>query len=388
MPTRTAARSAALARIPDTAALDDRIAVARQTARVIWRGQDLALMALPELIARTPGRRERERLFAAWREGLEALNPLLEQRLDAWTAGGDVIARAAGGGLDAQRLAVELERFVLDSETPYYAALRRYLALLDIEQGDGTEGDLWHVARGTAWAHWFGDREVRRAVERAGRTAVADAGFDGWRAAEAMLGGSQGAEHSAGRSAVDGAYASVVGSPIWLRDDLGVVAGEVPALSDFIAFVHLWRIRRLVSVLGYELRLFAPGGASDTALARAYYAGMVGHMTGVHVPEEAYLADVSAPFASAHAIRDLLLAAQVVEVLEQRHGDAWWRDPNAVELIGTIGAATSPEDVLAQLGYDSLDWRPVLRQIRTRLIGEMSGYGGPNITTRAGTRKV
>jgi hypothetical protein len=35
-----------------------------------------------------------------------------------------------------------------------------------------------------------------------------------------------------------------------------------------------------------------------------------------------------------------------------------------------------------------LDWRPVLRQIRTLLIGEMSGYGGPNITTRAGTRKV
>jgi hypothetical protein len=45
-------------------------------------------------------------------------------------------------------------------------------------------------------------------------------------------------------------------------------------------------------------------------------------------------------------------------------------------------------DVVAQLGYDRLDWRPVLRQIRTLLIGEMSGYGGPNITTRAGTRKV
>ncbi len=46
------------------------------------------------------------------------------------------------------------------------------------------------------------------------------------------------------------------------------------------------------------------------------------------------------------------------------------------------------EDVVAHLGYDHLDWRPVLRQIRAQLIGEMSGYGGPNITTRAGTRKV
>jgi hypothetical protein len=49
---------------------------------------------------------------------------------------------------------------------------------------------------------------------------------------------------------------------------------------------------------------------------------------------------------------------------------------------------SSIADALAYLGYDALDWRPVLRQIRTRLIGEMSGYGGPNITTRAGTRKV
>jgi hypothetical protein len=44
--------------------------------------------------------------------------------------------------------------------------------------------------------------------------------------------------------------------------------------------------------------------------------------------------------------------------------------------------------VVASLGYDHLDWRPVLRQIRAQLIGEMSGYGGPNITTRAGSRKV
>jgi hypothetical protein len=55
-----------------------------------------------------------------------------------------------------------------------------------------------------------------------------------------------------------------------------------------------------------------------------------------------------------------------------------WRD----------GLGPSAEDVVGALGYDHLDWRPVLRQIRAQLIGEMSGYGGPNITTRAGSRKV
>jgi hypothetical protein len=78
----------------------------------------------------------------------------------------------------------------------------------------------------------------------------------------------------------------------------------------------------------------------------------------------------------------------LVEVLEERHGLRWWRENAAVTLLDRVAATTSISDTLAELGYDALDWRPVLRQIRTRLIGEMSGYGGPNITTRAGTRKV
>jgi len=78
----------------------------------------------------------------------------------------------------------------------------------------------------------------------------------------------------------------------------------------------------------------------------------------------------------------------LVDSLERRLGTTWWRSADAAGIVDPVGAATSDADVLAQLGYDALDWRPVMRQIRTRLIGEMSGYGGPNITTRAGTRKV
>ena len=73
---------------------------------------------------------------------------------------------------------------------------------------------------------------------------------------------------------------------------------------------------------------------------------------------------------------------------DSQFGPEWWASDEARAFAGQLAEATSTDDVLAQLGYDALDWRPVLRQIRTRLIGEMSGYGGPNITTRAGTRKV
>ena len=77
--------------------------------------------------------------------------------------------------------------------------------------------------------------------------------------------------------------------------------------------------------------------------------------------------------------------------LEARHGRGWWRDPAAgasLQELWSHGSGWSARDVVAHLGYNAVDWRPVLRQVRTQLIGEMSGYGGPNITTRAGTRKV
>jgi hypothetical protein len=296
------------------------------------------------------------------------------------------VGAAAAAGTDPRSLAVDLERFVLHSETPYYAALRRYLALIGIEQGDATVADLWHVTRGTPWAHWFGDREIRRALAAVGRPVIESAELGGWRDAEDMLVGTTTDGASVAADAVNAAYGSLAGSPAWLAEDLGIVAAEVTAFADFAAFVRLWRLRQDIAMLQYELRLFA--GPADPALSRAYYAGIVGHMIGVSVPEEEYLHDVGTPFASARRLEVSLLAGQLIETLESRRGATWWRDDGAGELTAAVASATSTGDALAQLGYDALDWRPVLRQIRTRLIGEMSGYGGPNITTRAGTRKV
>ena len=162
-------------------------------------------------------------------------------------------------------------------------------------------------------------------------------------------------------------------------------AEEVAAFADFAAFVRLLRLRRAHAELQYELRLFT---TDDAALQRAYYSGVVGHMTGVSVGEAGYLSGVTRPFASVRRLETSILGAMLIEVLESRHGPHWWRDKASARLTERVGAADKLDDVLAELGYDALDWRPVLRQIRTRLIGEMSGYGGPNITTRAGTRKV
>jgi len=345
-----------------------------------------AFADLPARIAELSGRGERDTLYTAYREALDALNSRYEERLRSALAAGDPLEAAAADGLDPRALAIDLERLVLHSETPYFAALRRYLALIDIEQGDATIADLWHVARGEAWSHWFGTREVERAAGAARAGAIVPEGVAGWRRAELTLAGDNAEGDAPVADAVRAARATLVGSPQWLAEEVGVASAEIPSLTDFLAFVRLWRLRHDIARLHYELRLYAD--PDETAVNRAYYAGIVGHMIGVRVPEEAYLADVSQSFASARSIRAALLGAQLIEVLEQRLGTSWWRDPAASAFVDGFGQAASVPDALAYLGYDALDWRPVLRQIRTRLIGEMSGYGGPNITTRAGTRKV
>ena len=363
--------------------LERRIADARARTIVLWRGERIGLDALPERVARLDDRMAREHAYALYGDALDALNPLYAERLEAWRSEGDPIARAREEGTDPVAMSGSLERFSFNVETPYYAALRRYLALIGIEQGDATEADLWHIERGSSWSSWFGPREVRRALAAVRRAPFEVADIDGWRAVAAQLRGQP--SDAVGGAVVGAAFATVVADTGWLTEEIGVAPEEVAALVDFATFVRLMHLRRAHAELIYELRLH---GTTEAALQRAYYGGIVGHHIGAKVTDAAYLAAIGHPFASVRRLEVALLGAMVVEVLEERAGPTWWREDAAFGFLERVRAATSIDDTLAQLGYDAIDWRPVLRQIRTRLIGEMSGYGGPNITTRAGTRKV
>jgi len=373
----------------DAPELDDAIAAAERDAVVIWRGEPIPFAGLPARIARTDGRNERDGIYAGWIEALEAINPHYRARLAHWreaarATGADGAATTLAGGRDLEALSLELERLAIASETVYYAALRRYLALIDIEQGDATIADLWHVARGGAWGHWFGQRDLDRAAGETGRPIAHGLHGDGWRSAEAGLMG-QGGHTSVPAAAVTEVYGTLVGDPAWLGSALRMAPDEIGSFADFVAFVRLWRLRRALAMTQYELRLYR---SADAALQRAYFSGIVGLVTGVDVPEAAYLHDVGTPFSSVADLERTMLAGAIGSTVEHRFGARWWTDDRAGALLAELDAAPSTEDALAQLGYDALDWRPVVRQIRTRLIGEMSGYGGPNITTRAGTRKV
>jgi hypothetical protein len=386
---RTRSRSRARPLRLEARDADAAIAAAESDTVVLWRGQRIPFPDLPDRIARTDDRAERDLMYARWIDALEALNPLYEARLERWRrqatdAGFDDFALAAADGRDVAELSLELERLAISSETVYHAALRRYLALIDIEQGDATIADLWHIIRGTGWDHWFGERELERAAGETGRRVAAGVHGDGWRSAEAGLSGGDPGDSLPAR-AVGEVYGSLVGDPSWLRRALRMAADEIAPFADFVAFAQLWRVRRAVAHTHYELRLYR---TNEPALQRAYFSGIVAHTTGIVVPEAAYLHDVGSPFASVEVLERAMLAGAIGERLVSRHGHEWWADDGARDQLADVASAGSAEDALAYLGYDGFDWRPLVRQIRTRLIGEMSGYGGPNITTRAGTRKV
>jgi hypothetical protein len=388
---RGRARAEAAPSAPD---LDAQLATAEAQAVVVWRGRRVAFAALPERVAAIADRTDRNQLFAGYIEAVEALNPLRGERLAARKAAAsaegdaDLVASASRRDrFDPVALAVEMTRFLNASETVYYAALRRYLALIDIEQGDASVADLWHVLRGVGWNHWFETRRLETALAatgaRPGPDDAAPDGTSGWARAHARL--TTAVDATVGARVAGALRGWLLADVDWLESELAVPPSEAAALADFGAFTRLYRMRRDAALLAHELRLYR---TDDPALQRAYFAGLQGLQTGVAVPDALYLREVDEPFASAHRLRVEIAAGIVGEAFRGRISHRWWRAPDATAEVGAVVAAESHEDVVARLGYDHLDWRPVLRQIRTQLIGEMSGYGGPNITTRAGTRKV
>jgi hypothetical protein len=428
--------------------LTDAIQAAEAQAVIMWRGQRISYRGAPIRIAQISHRGERNAMEASYQEAVEAVNPLRLTRLERLR-----VAMAELGyadeptlihelhGVDVDALAADLRQFLVESETVYFAALRRYLAEIDIEQGDASSADLDHLLRGNGWDPWFDPRRMLPIAEatlaglgidlRAQSNVTLDleprpnklprafvvpvrvpgdvrlvvqprGGHDDYDGLLHELGH---VEHFAhvdpklpvawrhlGDNSVTEGYAFLLQylmlEPDWLAEHLEMPDGEAAGWVDFAAFRKLVSLRRYVAKLLYELRLHRD---AEIGLARAYYAGLLGLLVGVRIPEASFLADLDDHFYAARYLRAWMLEGSLAAALKARHGAAWWREPAAGETLRrswSRGQEWNAHDVVAHLGYDRLDWRPVLRQIRTRLIGEMSGYGGPNITTRAGTRKV
>ncbi len=428
--------------------LTDRIATAESTAIIVWRGERIGYRQASIRVAEISDRDERNALDERYRMAIEAINPMREARWGRLHAA----ARALGAndyvalvveatGLDPDGLAADLGAFLTESETIYYAALRRYLALIEIEGGDATVADLSHLLRGRGFdqlfeaarlmpvlAQVFGGLGIDLATQegttldlepRPGKSPRAfcapirvpgdvrlvvqpRGGYDDFDGALHEMGHLQHFAHISAdlppadrvvgdESVTEGwafLFQYLMNEPDWLTDELRMAPDQVPGWLDFAAFRKLFFLRRYTAKLLYELRLHR---GDAPAIQRAEYSGLLGLLTGVITPEASYLSDVDDGLYAAKYLRAWLLEGSLSAALRERFGRTWWRSGEAGAFLRGMwhdGLGPSAENVVASLGYDRLDWRPVLRQIRAQLIGELSGYGGPNITTRAGSRKV
>lgn len=428
--------------------LSDRIASAERHALINWRGEQIRYPDAPERISTISERSERNGLFEQWLRAVEAINPLRVERLEATQAGAialgyddqvDMVRRTRGWNLD--ELAAVTRGALNASETGYYAAMRRLLARAGIEHGDGSLADAWFGLRGTGWDAWFEPRLFPRilnatvrglgmelaeapgvSIDAEPRLSKATGAFfvairvpgdvrlvlnpgGSWQDMSAALHAVGHLECAAGTpagstpnpvamadSSVGQGYAMLLGGLLgdaeWLEESLGMGESARVAFIDFYALAMLYRLRLDGGQLIYELGLHRGG---EHPIHRALYAGTLGLLTGVRWPEEMYLATYKDAAHSGSSLRATMLAGILDQELQRRFPGGWWRSTEAGAVLRDLfssGAGWNAERVVAHLGYDSLDWRPVLRKIRTQLIGEMSGYGGPNITTRAGTRKI
>ena len=431
-----------------TTDLPDQIATAERRAVIHWRGEPIRYHAARNRISSTGERWERNALFEQWLRAVEAINPLRIERLEAWHEGVRALGYTdyvelvrATRGWNPDELAALTRGALNASETGYYAAIRRLLARVGIEQGDGSLADAWFVLRGTGWDAWFEPRRLVSTLEgtlsglgldlrdRPGVTLDVEARPSkpsdahcvpvrvpddvrlvlnprgGWEDMSGALHAAGHLEHLVsvpartppslavlGDTSVSQGYAllmeSLLGDPGWLAESLGMGEAAQVAFVDFWGLVLLHRLRSLGGELIYELALHRGG---EHAIQRAMYAGTLGLLTGVRWPEEMYLLGDRDLLHPGTSLRATMLAGILDQELRRRHPDGWWRNAEAGAMLRELfarGSAWNAERVVASLGYDALDWRPVLRKIRTQLIGEMSGYGGPNITTRAGTRKI
>ena len=428
--------------------LTERVQDAESRAIVVWRGEELPYRSVAIRVAEISDRRERNALNASYLEAIDAINPLRELRFAGMRAAAERLGFTDEmqltrelHGVDVAALSDQLRAFLSASETVYYAALRRYLAEIDIEQGDASSADLGHLLRGAGWDAWFGSAQmlpVMRATlaglgidlgamanvtldlePRPSKTPRAFAvpirvpqdvrmvmqprgGYDDYDGMLHELGHVLHFAHAnprlpaawkfLGDNSVTEGYAFLLQylmhEPAWLAEQLRMPDREIAEWLDFAAFRKLYMLRRYVAKLLYEIRLHTDGLAPSS---RPYYAGLLGLLTGVQVAEEPYLADVDDHFYAARYLRAWMLEGTLADAMRSAHGEHWWTDPASGETLRRSwqrGQEWDAQHVVAHLGYDHLDWEPVLRQIQAQLIGEMSGYGGPNITTRAGTRKV
>jgi hypothetical protein len=153
--------------------------------------------------------------------------------------------------------------------------------------------------------------------------------------------------------------------PGWHAEHFGLTDEDAATNAEATTFLETFLFRRYSAKLEFELdfwsRFAADGGTPDG------YAERLEDAVGLRYPPANHLGDMDSGFYSADYLRAWIRSAQLREHLRGEVGEDWWRRAGTGELLRELfllGTRPSSEDVAARLGFDPLDTRPLLGELR------------------------
>jgi hypothetical protein len=137
--------------------------------------------------------------------------------------------------------------------------------------------------------------------------------------------------------------------------------------AEATRFLEALLFRRYTAKLQFELEFWSrfadDGGTSDG------YSERLTAATGVFYRPDNYLADMDSGFYSADYLRAWIRSAQLRSHLVEEIGEEWWRSSQTGELLRSLfreGTRPSSEEVAERLGFDPLDTKPLIQELRAR----------------------
>jgi hypothetical protein len=158
---------------------------------------------------------------------------------------------------------------------------------------------------------------------------------------------------------------AITREPEWHARYFGLSDAQAEENAEAVAFLESLLFKRYVAKLQFELDFwsrFAESGGSGEG-----YADRLGDAVGVVYRADGYLADMDPGFYSADYLRAWIRSAQLRSHLVAQIGDDWWRSTETGDYLRGLfreGTRPSSEEIATRLGFDALDMRPLLHELR------------------------
>lgn len=158
-------------------------------------------------------------------------------------------------------------------------------------------------------------------------------------------------------------FEEITQSPRWLVDVMRVPLREAEGYQRFGLFAKLWRVRRQIAKLRYEIELHDAGPSGmDTA-----YRDILNDILHINVAPERYLDDVDDGFYCASYLRAWIFERQLGIFLLEHFGEGWYESIEAGKFLRSLWlpGLSSPVDELARtrLGAKGLDPLPLVAEL-------------------------